>query len=181
MTNSWVIFKLSYFHQKVSWARLCKWCISFSVDGFDEDYYGPQPNPDYNQPLPDSNDKREQIPHTVYPCRERDRVGENVNLPQESKLLCSSINEPKFWLQWKPPALQILSLQQTLLLTKCFSSVLRLQFARPNSYKCNSTWLSKRKWWEQSLSQFSVENHGEIQWECRILICSSLSTCCSFY
>lgn len=121
------------------------------------------------------------IPSVPYPCRERDRVGENVSLPQESKLLCSSINEPKFGLQWKPPALQILSLQQTLLLTKCFSSVLRLQFAGSSSYNCNSTWLSKRKWWEQSLSQFSVENRGEIQWECRILICSSISTCCSNY
>lgn len=67
-----------------------------------------------------------------------------------------------------------------LYLSKCFSIFLILQFGGFNSYKSNSTWLSAWKWW-QSLSQLSVENHGEIQWECRILIRSSLSTCCSFY
>lgn len=53
------------------------------------------------------------------------------------------MNEAKFWLQWKPPAFQTLSLQQTLLLTKCFSSVLRLQFAGSNSYKCKSNYQSE--------------------------------------
>lgn len=50
-------------------------------------------------------------------------------------------------------------------LTKCFSVFLRLQFGGVNSSTCNSTWLSEWKWWEQSLSQLSVENQGEIQWE----------------